>query len=347
MASRSATVRRTTVRGPFGESRPAAIIRLDHENAVGWGEASPLESYSPDTLDDAERDLRNWAQRWEGGADDPGSTDLAPAAVCALDTALLDLASRQRSEALHVRLAEILKPLRAVGSVPVCALVALPGVDRPGVGSVAEDVMAETGRRVAEGFLAVKFKVGSGAAFQDQLGLLSRVRESFPDLQIRLDANGAWSEEEARHHLADLAESVRPDLVEQPVGTTELLTFRAERVAIAADESLRLQDSFPALAAPGACRAVVLKPMILGGLRACASMAAEAHARGIQAIVSHTFGGRISHAATCELALAVAAAAPTGDITAAGLEGHEGVAQMAGPRIVPADVPGHGAEGES
>jgi hypothetical protein len=87
--------------------------------------------------------------------------------------------------------------------------------------------------------------------------------------------------------------------------------------------------------------------MVLGGLRVCASLAAEAHACGVQAIVSHTFGGPISHASACELALAVAAAEPTSDATAAGLEGHESVAQMAGSHIVPADVPGHGAVGQS
>jgi o-succinylbenzoate synthase len=347
VAGRSATVSRTTVRGPFGNSRAAAVILLEDQGTDGWGEASPLESYSPDTLNDAETDLRDWAASWVLGEDAAAPAGMAPSARCAIDTALLDLASRRRSEPLHLHLAEARPPVRPVSAVPVCALITLPGVDRPGTTPAVGDVIAEIGRRVAEGFEAVKFKVGSGPAFQDQMRVLSLVRAAYPGLEIRLDANGSWSEEDARRHLMDLADSVRPLLVEQPVGASELLTFRSTPVPIAADESLRLPDSIATLTAPDACRAVVLKPMILGGLLACASLAAEAHVRGAQAIVSHAFGGPISHAAACELAFAVAAADPTDSVIAAGLQGHEEVAQMAGPWIIQSAGPGHGVEGPS
>ena len=347
MARRSAKVSRTIVPGPFGEPRAAALLQLDDGDTRGWGEASPLESYAPDSLDEAEGDLRDWAASWERSEGFSRLTDLAPSARCAIDTALLDLDARKASKPIHTRLAEYLPPGRPPSPVPVCALVTPRGVDRPGVGPAIEDVLAETGRLVAEGFHAVKFKVGTGPAFEEHLDLLSRVRKSFPDLEIRLDANGMWSGDTARRHLADLAESVRPDLVEQPVGTTELLSFRFAAMPIAADESLRLDGSLPALAEPGACQAVVLKPMILGGIRPSAVLAAEAHALGLGAIVSHTFGGPISHAAACELALAVAAAAPTDDVFAAGLAGHEHLPQMEGARIVPAAVEGHGVAGLS
>lgn len=312
---------------------------------VGWGEASPLESYSPDTLDEAESDLREWAAAWEGGSGDPGSLGCVPAARCAIDTALLDLTARQQSVPLRALLAEVLVPRQAVESVPVCALARLPGLDRPGAGPETDDVIAEVDRRVSEGFAAIKFKVGSDAVFQEQLLLLTRVRERHPDLLIRLDANGCWSEEEAQRHLAELGASVRPEFVEQPVSVAELSTFRDAPAPIAADESLRIADSLDALLAPGGCQAIVLKPMILGGLRTCATLAAEAHAQEALAVVSHAFGGPVSHAAACELALAIASAAPSGDLPAAGLAGHGGLAQMAGSRIVPAAVSGHGMEG--
>jgi o-succinylbenzoate synthase len=342
MSRRSARVRRTSVGGPYGKARDALILRVTEGSVEGWGEASPLAGYAPDTLDEAERELRSWAAGWEEAAAGPAIADLGPSARCAVDTALLDMGSRARSVPLRARLAEMLPPIRTMEAVPVCALVALPGVDRVGIGPVADDAVAEVGRRVAEGYRAVKFKVGA-EGFEDQVSLLARVRYAHPDLHIRLDANGCWSADEARSRLATLADRVRPDLVEQPVGPADLLTFGAGPVPIAADESLRLPGALRALAETAGCRAIVLKPMVLGGLSECAALAARAHDCGMEAIVSHTFGGPISHAAACELALAVAAASPAGSIPIPGLAGHDGVRQMDGPRITAVPVLGHGA----
>lgn len=344
MSGRSAHVRRTSVRGPYGKPRDAVILRLVEGPDEGWGEASPLAGYSPDTLDDAERDLRVWAVEWEAGANDRGSVDFAPSARCAIDTALLDRESRARSVPLRARLAETLPSIRTVEAVPVCALVALPGVDRPGVGPAVDDVISEVDRRVDEGYLAVKFKVDS-EGFENQLTCLARVRAAHPGLLIRLDANGCWSAEEARSRLTTLADLVSPALVEQPVGPVELLTFGAAPVAIAADESLRLPGALRAIVNRAACQAIVLKPMILGGLSECVALATEAHASGMEAIVSHAFGGPISHAAACELALAIAANTPGDTVSIPGLAGHRAVSQMDGSRIVAAPVLGHGAAG--
>ncbi|MFQ5530285.1 MAG: hypothetical protein ACE5FP_08035 [Gemmatimonadota bacterium] len=58
MSERSAAALRTTVRDPFGAEREVVVLRLDDgEGRIGWGEASPLEGYSPDDLDGAERTL--------------------------------------------------------------------------------------------------------------------------------------------------------------------------------------------------------------------------------------------------------------------------------------------------
>jgi len=105
-----------------------------------------------------------------------------------------------------------------------------------------------------------------------------------------------------------------------------------------------LPDSIDAVTGQGACAAVVLKPMVLGGPRACLSLAERAHANGARAIVSHSFGGPIAHAASCELALALAAIDPNGGSLAAGLAGHDHLEQRAGPWIEPKLIQGHGAE---
>jgi len=358
VSERTAATLRTVVRDPFDSEREAVLLRLDDgaEN-VGWGEASPLAEYSPDDIDGASRALDAWAVRWTagefGGDGFERTLDLAfvdtdlrgvPSVRCAIDTAVLDLEARRLGVPLHVVLLGLFEETKVVRSVPVCALVSLQGVDRPGTPAAPADVLSDVRHWIAEGFSVVKFKVGGDRGFMEQLDQLRAVRAEFPSLKIRLDANGSWTPDKALQRLADLKSAIDPELVEQPVGAIDLLTFMNSPVSLAADESLRLSDAVAAVTQPGGCDAVVLKPMVLGGHRACAELAREALSNGARVIVTHTFGGKIAHAAACELALAVAAADPVGDPLAAGLAGHDELTQRDGPWIVPSVEAGHGVE---
>ena len=360
MSVPSASAARTVVHDPFGVEREVVLLRLaDGAGNIGSGEASPLDGYSPDDLDSAECALDDWAARWtageaeEAGRDHGGSPAAAaaglqdvPSAGCAVDTALLDLEAHRLEVPLHAVLLGSFEPTHAVERIPVCALVTLPGVDRPGAPTAPTDVVAEVKQWVAEGFTDVKFKIGGDPGFAAQLGHLRAIRAEFPRLRMRLDANGCWTPDEARRRLSELKATIDPEFVEQPVGAADLLTFGNAPIPLAADESLRLPDAVRAVTRPGGCVVVVLKPMILGGLRACLRVADQAAANGARAVVTHTFGGPIAHAAACELALAVAAAAAdrVGRPLAAGLAGHDELEQRAGPWIVPTKLTGHGVE---
>ncbi len=366
MSDRSASAVRTAVRDPFGVEREVVLLRLaDGAGNIGWGEASPLPGYSPDDLGSAERVLDVWAARWAAGevevvaefaaevaaefaAADVAAAELqgVPSARCAIDTALLDLEANRSGVPIHSVLLGSREPMPAVERIPICALMTLPGVARPGAPNAPNDVIAEVKQRVSEGFQTVKFKVGGDPGFSGHLDQLRAVRAEFPRLRIRLDANGCWTPDEARRRLGELKAAIDPEFVEQPVGTRELLTFGDAPVPLAADESLRLPDAVRAVTRPGRCVVVVLKPMVLGGLHACLGLADQARANGARAIVTHTFGGPIAHAAACELALAVAAADPAGHPPgpAAGLAGHDELEQRDGPWIVPAKLTGHGVE---
>lgn len=357
MSDRGAGALRTTIEDPFGREREAVVLRVaDDAGSVGWGEASPLPGYSPDTLDEVEAGLDDWAARWErgevGGAEgvgaDPALDDAVarlPSARCAIDTALFDLAARRFGVPLHARLLDLGRPAHPVRRVPVAALASLPGVTRPG--TPPGEGMATVAEAVADGYKTVKLKVGGGdgsdEAFARELEALAGIRSAFPYLRLRLDVNGAWTPDAARTRLAELARHIEPELVEQPVDARSMLDFGRSPVPLAGDESLRESGAVERLA--DACVAVVLKPMVLGGPRACLRLAESAFAEGMQVIVSHTFGGPVAHAAACELALALAALDPVSVPPAAGLAGHDELPQRAGPWIVPAGVEGHGAEG--
>lgn len=352
MSERQAGALLTALVDPAGGERQAVVLRVvDESGAVGWGEASPLPGYSDDDLTDVESGLDDWAARWTreeiGAADEPdGDVALAalPAARCAVDTALLDLAARRNGVPLHTELLASAPPVRPVARVPVAALVSLTGVERPGAPRASRSVLGEVTERVAEGYKTVKLKIG-GEDFAAELAQLAEIRVAFPFLRLRLDANGSWTPEQARAHLAELKPQITPELVEQPVDPESLFSFASPGVLLAADESMRLPGATERLAESGGCAAVVLKPMVLGGPRPCLRHALTAFAAGMAVIVSHAFGGPVAHASACELALALAAIDPAGRPFAAGLAGHDELPQRRGPWIEPVAVAGHGADG--
>lgn len=352
MSERQAGALLTVLVDPSGAERQAVVLRVvDESGAVGWGEASPLPGYSEDDLDEVESGLDDWAARWTreeiSEADDPGrdaALATLPAARCAVDTALLDLAARRDGVPLHTGLLALASPVRPVARVPVAALVSLTGVERPGAPRAPRSVLGEVTERVAEGYKTVKLKIG-GEDFAAELAQLAEIRVAFPFLRLRLDANGSWSPEQASERLGELKRKITPELVEQPVDAETLFAFGSAGVIVAADESMRLPGAIERLAESGGCAVVVLKPMVLGGPRACLRLAEAAFAAGMGVIVSHTFGGPVAHAAACELALALAALDPTGRPLAAGLAGHDELPQRRGPWVEPVALAGHGVVG--
>lgn len=352
MSDRHAGALLTALVDPSGGERQAVALRVvDESGAVGWGEASPLPGYSEDDLTDVESGLDDWAARWTrdeiAEADEPGEDPALaalPAARCAVDTALLDLAARRNGVPMHAELLALASPVRPIARVPVAALVSLTGVERPGAPRASRTVLGEVTERVADGYKTVKIKIG-GKDFAAELAQLAEIRVAFPFLRLRLDANGSWTPEQARAHLAELEPQITPELVEQPVDPEALFSFTSPGVLLAADESMRLPSAIERLAESGGCAAVVLKPMVLGGPRPCLQLARAAFAAGMAVIVSHTFGGPVAHAVACELALALAALDPTGRPFAAGLAGHDELPQRRGPWIEPVGLAGHGVDG--
>jgi L-alanine-DL-glutamate epimerase-like enolase superfamily enzyme len=355
VSERQAGALLTAVIDPSGAERQAVALRVvDESGAIGWGEASPLPGYSADDLAAVEAGLDDWATRWERGeipaAGEPGDAlapdgalAVLPAARCAVDTALLDLAARRFGVPLHAKLLDLGLPVRRVERVPVAALATLTGVERPGAPPASRSVLHAVTECVAEGYKTVKLKIG-GEDFRAELEQLAEIRAAFPFLRLRLDVNGAWTAGDARARLAELKQRINPELVEQPVGPEELFSFGSAGVLLAADETMRLPGAIERLAESGNCAMIVLKPMALGGPRACVRLALAAFDAGMGVIVSHTFGGPVAHATACELALALAALDPTGRALAAGLAGHDDLPQRRGPWVEPAGVMGHGVD---
>lgn len=269
--------------------RQGLVLTLrDEAGRCGQGEASPLPGYSTETLAGCERALAAVHERL-AGADDEGwpiVEELAalPAARFALETALADL----RAQAAGVSLAELLGGPRPYSQVAVQALC----------GSLEEARSA-----IAAGVRTLKIKIG-GADFGAELSFLRSLRaELGPEVALRLDANGAWSPQEARQRMEQLI-AVAPEFIEQPVPAGELAALLPAPLPVAADESLRDPAERAALLGAAGCVAWVIKPAVLG-LRMSREIACTAQEHEKRVILSHLFDGPIALAACCELALSL------------------------------------------
>ena len=97
---------------------------------------------------------------------------------------------------------------------------------------------------------------------------VATVRQALgPEVAIRVDANGAWSVDDAAERLEALAQH-RIELAEQPVGTFEQMVELRRRVevTIAADESLVSPFDARRARELGACEVAAVKVAKVGGL---------------------------------------------------------------------------------
>jgi len=305
---------------PFRTSRGVRDVRegflvLAHEDGLlGRGDAAPLPELGTETLQECLAQL-------QGGRFD--ALPEAPAARCALEQALLDLEA-QRAGIPLARLLEREAPLE----VPASALL---------TSEAMPELAREAHRAAADGFGTLKLKVG----MEDDYARAAVVRDAAgPEVRLRLDANGAWNATAAMRKLRELA-PLGIELCEQP--TPDLRGLDASPVPIAADEMMAT-DLEGALERAGI---VVLKPMLLGGLRRALRIARRAHERGLRIVVTTSLESAVGRAGAAHLAAAVLAlgSQPAAGIATGGLiaedAGEDPFVPERGVVRIP-DVPGLG-----
>jgi L-alanine-DL-glutamate epimerase-like enolase superfamily enzyme len=176
---------------------------------------------------------------------------------------------------------------------------------------------------IAGGYTTLKVKLGPADQWQEDKARLSALRAALgSDVAIRLDVNRGWSLADA-HLLEELVEFA-PQYVEDPLEPGALEQLESSPVPLALDESLQQRfalDHFAPHLARLNVQVVVLKPMALGGMGRCISLAARARLLGLHVVISHLFDGPVAHSAAGALALAIGSKA-----YAQGLGPHPGLA---------------------
>jgi L-Ala-D/L-Glu epimerase len=284
-----------TSAGPI-EARELLLVRLeDDDGAIGYGEAAPLGT----PVEEVRAALVRCGEALATGhpaararelAERP---DLPPAARAALDMALWDLAGRRAGQ-------PVWRLLGAADPAPVEVNWTIAAADRAGAAREA------SGARAA-GYRCAKVKVGLG----DDAGRLAAVRAAAgPEMALRLDANGAWSVEEAIAALSAL-EPVGIELCEEPVSGARAVA----RVALASRIPISIDET--ATASPEAldrrvCAAACMKVVACGGISGLLDAAGRARAAGYELYVASTLDGPLGIAAALHAAAALDPDRPCG-----------------------------------
>jgi O-succinylbenzoate synthase len=188
---------------------------------------------------------------------------------------------------------------------------------------------------VASGCATAKVKVADpGSVPADDLARVEAVRDALgPSGHLRVDANAAWSVDQAVAAIAELDRAAAGlEYVEQPCASVEDLAAVRRRVSvpIAADESIRRDADPYRVRDLDAADIAVLKVQPLGGVRACLRIAEDI---GMPVVVSSALETSLGLAA----GVALAAALPRLD-HACGLATRSLLtADVASPELVPVD----------
>jgi len=287
---------RTPLQTSYGGLRSRTLYELVIEGADGVrgrGECAPLEAYDGVGDDRARAALESYRAVLERGDGLDGgelleacrAADDLPQALAAVDLALWDRAGRRAGLPVVALLTDAAPEHVAVNAT-------IGATDRAGAAASAAAARAA-------GYRCVKLKVGTG----DDAGRVAAVRAALgTDVALRLDANGAWTVEEAVRAIEALAPAGL-ELVEEPVHGLAATRELRERVAvrISIDETAAEAGAL----ASGAADAVCLKLGRCGGISGLLASATLVRASGAEPYVASTFDGPLGIAAALHAAAAL------------------------------------------
>ena len=290
-------------RHPFRIARPGAsvegsdvhrlIVKLQHEGIIGFGEAAPSPYYRQ-SVDSAEHCVTAVGQAPSLLGEDPMAVlpiverlleafDDQRAAVAAIDAALHDWIGKK----LNIPVWRLLG-LDASVTPPTSMTI---GLDEP-------DVIARKIEQ-ARDFHALKIKVGT----DHDIETLTLVRKLAPDRRLRLDANGAWTPDNAAERILAMA-AFEPELIEQPIAAGQhdaLRKIHAESpVPIFVDEDCVRPRDVPALA--GCVTGVNIKLAKCGGIREALRMIDLARTLGLKVMLGCMVESSVGISAAAQLA---------------------------------------------
>jgi o-succinylbenzoate synthase len=246
----------------FGRTtdRRILLVEVDADGVTGWGEcvAGERPSYSPETIETAWHILRDFIwpalARKEFAAAADVSQILAPIrghnmAKAAIEAAVWDAEARQKN-------------------LPLCKLIGgtleeIPCGVSIGIQESNDELERVVERELAAGYQRIKIKIKPGYDVEP----VARLRRRFPKIRLMVDANSAYSLEDAAR-LREL-DAYYLMMMEQPLGWDDIWSHadlqRQLQTPICLDECIHTEEHAQAAIALGACRIINMKLGRVGG----------------------------------------------------------------------------------
>lgn len=271
----------TTSRGALRE-RVTYIIEAQTAEGAGYGECCTMPGLLPEPT---EAELAKWCTEAEkrGGLQDIE----APSPIqFGLESALLS--------ALRPGLPRWNTPFsRGEKGISIHHLIWMADIDT---------MLSAMKQGIERGFSCLKLKVGA-LPFEQELELLREAHAAFPRADIRVDANGAFTPQEALHKLEQLS-AAGVSSIEQPIRPGQwqqmAILCRTSPLPIALDEELINSQAREQLLDAIVPQAIVIKPSLHGGLLAAQQWIQQAEQRNIDWWVNSALESHIGLTALAE-----------------------------------------------
>ncbi len=253
-----------TSRGVLTE-KPTFFIQLWKEEnpyLIGIGECSILKGLSIDDVGNYEEKLAEVCNNINSYIENLKSKLPAfPSIIFGIETALKDYENGGR---------RILFPSDFTDGIEGISINGL--IWMGSIGYMKEQLRS----KLEEGFRCIKIKIGA-IEFEEELKFLINMRKEYPEnyFEIRLDANGAFSNAEVREKLRRLSK-YKIHSIEQPIKQGNLaemaILCKETPIPIALDEELvgvNLYEQKEELVSSVKPQYLILKPSLLGGFKHC------------------------------------------------------------------------------
>lgn len=232
------------------------FLLIESKNIQGIGEISPLAGLSPEPTDLIKQTLNQFCKFINEG-NDPAKFDLQayPSIRFGLECALRQIEQRQT---------HLLYPSEFTEGISGIAINGLIWAGN------RQYIIEQVKQKIDAGFPCIKMKIGA-LPFNEELAILKEIRTIYPDLEIRLDANGAFSIDDALNKINTLA-NLEIHSIEQPIAPkqSKQMAFLCKNspIPVALDEELigitKMDDKIKLLDTIRPTY-IILKPTLLGG----------------------------------------------------------------------------------
>jgi o-succinylbenzoate synthase len=286
-----------TSRGVYTERR-IWLVTVSDGVAVGVGECAPLPQLSCDDIPNYDEVLRRFCDEVEQTGEIPyEALRDYPSMLFGLETAMLDVRC-QKEDGRSVLFDTPFS--RGEVGIPINGLVWMGNYD---------EMLRRLEEKLEKGFRCVKLKIGA-IGFEQELELVKRIRDrfSFHEVELRLDANGAFRPDEALYKL-ELLSQYAVHSIEQPIRQGQWAMMaelcRESPLPIALDEELigvndpDMKRHMLNIIKP---RYIILKPSLHGGMLGCREWIETARDMGIGSWITSALESNIGLNAIAQFA---------------------------------------------